>query len=56
MLGEGGDLIVPHAAVAEAGVEQEEGRAVAGDVIGDLGAVDIGEAGLGGWHVVGSPR
>jgi hypothetical protein len=38
------DLVFPHAAVADAGMEQEQRRAVAGAAIEELGAVDGGPA------------
>jgi hypothetical protein len=45
-LGERVDLAVPEPAVADGRVEEDDGRPVAGRLVGDLGAVEAGGAQL----------
>jgi hypothetical protein len=45
-LGERVDLAVPEPAVADGRVEEDDGRPVAGRVVGDLGAVEASRAQL----------
>ena len=44
--GESVDLTVPEPAVADSGVEENNGRSRSGGFVGDLGAVDFGRAQL----------
>ncbi len=46
-LGEGVHLVVPHPGVGDAGVEEDEGVAGATDLVGEAGAVHLGDAGAG---------